>query len=173
MNTRRLASIGSATVVAAMLAIPQSNADEGGRGHFPGPHGDHGLVGAWLMDVMPYNCATGDSMPAGAFEALITFHADGTLSAWFQNATITTTRSPGHGAWKRKRGRNDYEISFLHLRYNLQTGAFLGRQFAEGDLELDRDGDSFTVNSKATIFDASGAPSGQGCSTMVSSRIRP
>jgi hypothetical protein len=158
---------------AALLATPQSNADEERHGHFTGPHGDRSLVGAWLMDVMPYNCANGDSIPAGAFEALITFHEDGTLTAWFQNATITTTRSPSHGAWKRKRGRNEYEISFVHLRYNLQTGAFLGRQLAAGDLELDRDGDSFTVNSKATIFDASGAVTGQGCSTSVSSRIRP
>ena len=63
--------------------------------------------GVWLVTVTPRNCVTGVPIPAAAFEALYTFHNDGTMSAWLQNSTITTTRSPNHGLWKRENGSSE------------------------------------------------------------------
>lgn len=175
MNRKVLASICVASAMAVALATPQARADQDRRDRehgVRGPYGELDLSGVWVMNVMPYNCATGDSIPAAAFESLITFHEDGTLSAWFQNATITTTRSPSHGIWSRKRGWSDYAIKFLHLRYNPQTGAYLGRQLAEGEVEMERGGDSFRSSGRTTLLDVNGAVIGQGCSTSVGSRIK-
>ena len=44
---------------------------------------------AQLCDRRPISTA--------AFKPFYTFHNDGTMSAWLQNSTITTTRSPNHG----------------------------------------------------------------------------
>src|SRR5258706_16325002 len=94
-----------------------------------------GLEGVWRATLTPRNCVTGVPNPTAASEVLFTFHKDGTMSAWAQNATITITRSASHGLWRREHGRNDYAFKFVHLRYSLATGVFLGRQESSGILE--------------------------------------
>ena len=91
-----------------------------------------------------------------------TFHKDGTLSAWFQNSTITTTRSPNHGLWRRDEGWSAYSFKFVHLRYNLATGLFIGRQEAAGTLVLGESGDEFTTDGSTALFDANGNATGGG-----------
>lgn len=123
---------------------------------------DRGLEGVWLVSFMPRNCGTGESIPSAAFEGLFTFAADGTLSAWVQNAMITTTRSPSHGLWKRARFSRDYAVKFVHLRYNLATGAYLGRQEAAGTVDLGRGGNTFAADTSNKVYDTSGAEVGAG-----------
>ncbi|MGH9949670.1 MAG: hypothetical protein ACRD6X_21075, partial [Pyrinomonadaceae bacterium] len=129
------------------------------------------LIGVWEVTVTPRFCTTGDPIPNAAFQALFTFHRDSTLSAWFQNAQITLTRSPSHGLWKRERGWSDFSFKFVHLRYN-STGAFIGKQEAEGILVLSESGDEITTDSSTQIFDVNGIPTGIiGCSTSVGTRF--
>ena len=79
-----------------------NNGNPGNHDHVDHRHHSHdNLVGSWLVWVVPRNCATGELIQAGAFEAMFSFHADGTLDAWVQNRMITTTRSPSFGSWKR------------------------------------------------------------------------
>jgi hypothetical protein len=63
------------------------------------------LAGAWMVQVTLRNCDTG--APLGpAFDSLVTFHGDGTMSeAPASLAFAPGQRSPGHGAWSRKRGQ--------------------------------------------------------------------
>ena len=122
------------------------------------------IEGVWQISVTPKNCATGVPVPGAAFEALITFHKGGTLSAWFQNPTITVTRSPGHGLWNQDHGWSDYSFKFVHLRYNLVTGAFIGKQVASVTLVLSESGNEFTADGSNTLFDVNGNPTGTGCS---------
>jgi len=130
------------------------------------------LEGVWQVTVTPRICATGVPIPTAAFEALFTFHKGRTLSAWFQNSTITVTRGPSHGLWKGEHGRSDYSFKFVHLRYNLTTGAFIGKQESGGSLVLSESGDEFTTDGSTQLFDVNGNPTGlPGCSNSVGKRF--
>ena len=132
------------------------------------------LEGVWRVTLTPRNCVTGVPIPTAAGEALLTFHKGGTLSAWFQNSTITITRSPSHGIWRPDGstiyGLPNYSFKFVHLRYNLTTGAFIGRQEAGGTLELSANGDEFTTDSQTTVFNLDGTTV-VGCSNAVGTRF--
>ena len=124
------------------------------------------------MTITPRNCVTGVPIPAATFPALFTFEKDGTMSAWAQNATITTTRSPTAGLWQREHGRTEYSMRFVHLRYNLTTGAFIGKQEGRGSLILSDTGDEFTSEGSSRGFDASGNPLSSGCSSSIGTRFK-
>ena len=133
--------------------------------------GKDSLEGVWRTVVTPRNCVTGVPIPTAAFAALFTFHKGGTLSGWFQNSTITITRSPSHGIWQREQGWGDYSFNFVHLRYNLTTGAFIGRQESGGTLELSASGDKFTTDSKTRGFDVNGNLTFTSCANSVGTRF--
>jgi len=133
---------------------------------------ERSIEGVWRVTVTPRNCVTGVPIPTAAFEALFTFHKGGTMSAWLQNSTITTTRSPNHGLWKREQGWSDYSFKVVHLRYNLTTGVFIGRQEGAGTLVLGESGDEFTTDGSTAGFDANGNPTGTSCSNSVGTRFK-
>jgi len=132
---------------------------------------ERSLEGVWRVTTTPRNCVTGVPIPTAAFEALLTFHKGGTLSAWFQNSTITITRSPSHGLWQREQGWGDYSFKFVHLRYNLTTGAFIGRQESGGTLQLYVRGDEFTTDSQTQVFDVNGNLTLTSCANSVGTRF--
>jgi len=134
--------------------------------------GQERLEGVWRVRLTPRNCVTGVPIPTAAAEALLTFHKGGTLSGWFQNSTITITRSPSHGIWQREQGWGDYSFKFVHLRFDLATGAFLASQVARGTLRLSESGNEFTTNSSTMSFDPHGVIiPGMGCSNAVGTRF--
>jgi len=136
-----------------------------------GERKERSLEGVWRTVVTPRNCVTGVPIPTAAFEALFTFHKGGTLSAWFQNSTITITRSPSHGLWQLEQGLGDYSFKFVHLRYNLTTGAFIGRQESGGTLQLYARGDEFTTDSQTQVFDVNGNLTLTTCANSVGTRF--
>jgi hypothetical protein len=150
-------------VLAATLSAPLPAHDD--------RHEGSGIEGVWLVSTQPRNCLTGDWIPNTAFEGLYTFHDDGTLSAWVQNATITTTRSPSHGVWKAKRRKGEHAVRFMHLRYNPTTGAYLGRQEAVGTIAVEAARDVFNADTTTTVFDVNGAVVTKGCAQSVGSRL--
>jgi hypothetical protein len=128
------------------------------------------VAGVWMVTLAPRNCITGIPIPGAAFEGLFTFHKDGTMSVWVQNAVIALTRSPSHGLWKRDQGWSEYSFGFVHLRYD-GSGFFAGKQVAEGTLVLSDDGNEFTSDSINTIFDVQGNPQGTGCGSAIGTRF--
>jgi len=134
--------------------------------------GQDSLEGVWRVTITPRNCVTGVPIPTAAFASLFTFHKGGTLSVSLQNSTITITRSPGHGLWQREQGWGDYSFKFVHLRFDLATGAFLASQVARGTLRLSGRGDEFTTDSSTTSFDVNGVSlPGMGCSNAIGTRF--
>ncbi len=133
--------------------------------------GQDSLEGVWRVRLRPRNCVTGVPIPTAEAEALLTYHKGGTLSAWAQNSTITITRSPSHGLWQREHGRGDYSFKFVHLRYDLATGAYLGSQVARGTLRLSERGDQFTTDAQSQLFDVNGHLTITGCSNSVGTRF--
>jgi hypothetical protein len=132
---------------------------------------ERSIEGVWRVTFTPHNCVTGDPIPAAVFEALFSFHKDGTMSVWSQNNVITVTRTPGHGLWQREQGWNEYSTKFILLQYNLTTGAFSARQEARGTLVLGESGNEYTASSSTTVFFANGNPPVTGCSTSVGTRF--
>ena len=62
------------------------------------------LVGTWTVQVTLRDCTTG--APLGpAFNSLVTFHGDGTVSETTASLAFAPgQRTPGHGVWERRRG---------------------------------------------------------------------
>ncbi len=129
------------------------------------------LEGVWRVTITPRNCVTGVPIPTAAFATLFTFHKGGTLSVSLQNSTITITRSPGHGLWQREHGGGDYSFKFVHLRFDLATGAFLASQVARGTLRLSERGDQFTTDAQNQVFDVNGHLTITSCSNSVGTRF--
>ena len=77
-----------------------------------------------------------------------------------------------HGLWKRETGWSDYSFRFVHLRYSLTTGGFIGRQEGGGSLVLGESGDEFTRDGSSAIDDANGNPTGTGCSNSAGTRLK-
>ena len=129
------------------------------------------LDGVWEVTIIPRSCVTGLPIPNASGQALYAFHNDGTMSVWAQNATITTTRSPSFGLWQNTHGWSNYSFKFVHLRYNLTTGIFIGKQEGRGTLVLDESGDQFTTDGASTLFDVNGNPGTPGCSNSIGTRF--
>ena len=160
-NSARSAAIAIVMGSALLQVTPDARA---------GGYMERGLEGVWKVTTTPRNCVTGDPVPGAAFEGLFTFHKDGTMSVWVQNAVISTTRSPSHGLWQRDLGRHKYLFTFVHLRYD-SSGLYSGVQESGGTLKLDKSGDAFTTDSSTTPFDLNGNPLTTGCANAVGTRF--
>ncbi len=117
--------------------------------------GDQGnaLVGVWRSVVTPRNCQTGDPV-APSFPGLFTINQGGTMAEYGINpGSSPARRSPGHGVWRRERGRGNYTIIFTMLLYDA-SGIYVGRQRIAAATKLAASGDEFVTNSSIEIYDA-------------------
>lgn len=130
---------------------------------------ERSLVGVWLVKITQRNCTTGD--PIAAFESLWTFHKDGTMLVSFNNSFVLE-RTAAHGLWRRDRGWSDYSFKFVHLRRNLTTGLFAGKQESFGTLVLSESGDEFTTDGHTIVYSVDGIPGTPGCSNAVGTRFK-
>ena len=131
---------------------------------------ERSLVGVWLVKITPRNCTTG--IPTAAFESLWTFHKDGTMLFSFNNSFVLE-RTAAHGLWRRDLGWSDYSFKFVHLRRNLTTGLFAGKQESFGTLVLSESGDEFTTDAHTIVYSVDGIPVlPPGCSNAVGTRFK-
>ena len=134
---------------------------------------ERSLEGVWLVKTTPRNCATGDPNPTAAFESLYTFHKDGTMLVSLRNTSLVLERTAAHGLWRRDLGWSDYSFKFVHLRRNLTTGLFAGKQESGGSLVLSESGDEFTFDGHTLAYNVDGIPAGPGgCSNSVGTRFK-
>ena len=134
---------------------------------------DRSLTGVWLVKITPRNCATGDPIPAAAFEALYTFHDDKTMLVSLRNILLTVERSEAHGVWDRQLGWSTYSFKFMHIRTTAATAAFAAWQEAAGTLVLADSGDEFTTDGATRSFDVNGdLIPGASCSNSAGTRLK-
>jgi len=133
---------------------------------------ERSVEGVWLVKITPRNCATGDPIPAAAFESLFTFHRDGTMLASFRNNSLVLERTAAHGLWRRDHGWSDYSFKFVHIRRNLTTGLFAGKQESFGTLVLSESGDEFTKDGYTIVYSVDGIPGTPSCSNSVGTRFK-
>jgi hypothetical protein len=133
---------------------------------------ERSLEGVWLVQTTPRNCATGDPIPTAAFESLFTIHRDGTMLVSLRNNSLALERTAAHGLWRRDLGWSDYSFKFVHLRRNLTTGLFAGKQESGGTLVLSESGDEFTFDGHTIVYSVDGIPGTPGCSNSVGRRFK-
>jgi hypothetical protein len=168
--TRRIQATIPYGIIAIAIALATSHGTVTAQN---GQAPERSLEGVWLVTITPRSCATGDPIPTAAFEALYTFHKDSTMLASFRNNSLTLERTAAHGHWRRDLGWHQYAFKFVHLRRNVLTGAFAGKQEGAGTLVLSDSGDEFTTDGSSTVFDANGNPVGtSGCSTSAGTRFQ-
>ena len=72
------------------------------------------IVGTWLVQVTLRSCQSGAAL-GPAFNSLVTFHADGTLTeAAAATSFAPGQRTPAHGTWTRS-GPRTYQQHMLAL----------------------------------------------------------
>ena len=132
------------------------------------------LEGVWEVFVTPRNCATGEPIPAAAFESLQTFHQGGTMSMSIRNNTnvAAVVRTPFHGLWRKGHGWSEYAFKVVHIRSNAATGAFAGKQESGGNLVLSASGDEFTTDGYTIVYSVDGVPGPPNCSNSVGTRFK-
>ena len=130
---------------------------------------ERSLEGVWLVKITQRNCITGD--PIAAFESLWTFHKDGTMLVSFNNSFVLE-RTAAHGLWRRDLGWSDYSFKIVHIRRNLTTGLFAGKQESFGTLVLSESGDEFTTDAHTIGYSVDGIPGPGGCSNAVGTRFK-
>jgi hypothetical protein len=162
-----------ATITFAVIAIATALAISNGVVTAQGePAAERSLEGVWLVAFTPRSCTTGDPIPNAAFEALYTFHNDKTMLVSFRNNSSTLDRTAAHGLWRRDLGWSHYSYKFVHIRRNVSTTAFAGKQESVGTLVLGDDGNTFTTEGFTTVFTVAGEPGNPSCSTSAGTRFQ-
>ena len=132
---------------------------------------ERSIDGVWLVTITPRNFTTGDPIPNAAFESIFTLHKEGTMLVSLRNNSLTLERTTAHGLWARVQGWSEYSYKFVHLRRNVSTGQFAGKQESAGNLILSSSGHEFSSESSTTVFDLNGNPLPSSCATSTGTRF--
>ena len=125
------------------------------------------LGGVWEVKTTPRNCTTGEPIPAFAFEALYTFHRDGTVISTVSGGTPL----PFHGLWRRELGWSDYSFRTRRILRNPDQ-SFAGKQEIGGTLTLSESGDEYTSDEYMIVFSIDGVPTTAACISSVATRFK-
>jgi chromosome condensin MukBEF MukE localization factor len=74
------------------------------------------------------------------------------------------------GIWNYESGRR-YVTAFQFFRYNAD-GTLAGKQISRAQLQLSRDGNSYTTTVSAQVFDVNGNVIQNNCSTASATRFQ-
>jgi hypothetical protein len=72
-----------------------------------------------------------------------------------ESGNDSAARSPQYASWQRVAGRQ-YAATGLFFRFDPKTGAFVGKAKINRTIKLSSDGQSFTFQGRATVYDANG-----------------
>jgi hypothetical protein len=134
-----LFSVVALIVVVAMIAAgaisAAASSDSGNQ-----------LAGTWSVTVVR-------PAPLPPVVSLQMFSSDGTVLDTSNDSPATRTVS--FGSWERVEG-HVYAASAVFLRFDPQTGAYIGTQKIDRTLRLSPDGQTFTHVGRATIYGLNG-----------------
>ena len=162
MKNTLVKSIGGAALVLFLVGGTQMF----GFGQDSDKH-QRSIQGAWRTTVTIHNCQSG--APITTFKGLQTFNEGGTL-AEIATGGPPSSRTPGHGVWRREDGSQNYSFVFMFDRFN-PDGTYAGSQTVRGDVVLEARGGELTVVATTEIFNPAGQLIATGCSTATATRI--
>ena len=109
--------------------------------------------------------------PLGSLHGLFTFNDGGTMAEYgIAPGQSPALRSPGHGAWQREHGWQDFSFAFTFYRYDA-SGVFLGSQRVRAAATLGAGGDQLATSSIIEVLDVNDVVVGGGCGTAVGTRF--
>ena len=103
------------------------------------------LAGTWTATVIR-------PAPLPPVTSLQVYTARGSM---VESGSDSVSRSPQYASWKRVGGRA-YAMTGVVLRFDPQTGAYAGQMKINRTMDLAHDGQSFTFQGTATVYNANG-----------------
>ncbi len=131
------------------------------------------LEGAWSVEDMILNgCPTGD--PVRTVVDMNMFFKEGLMLETPGTPGVAQPPlqrgTPGMGTWQRVANRHFTE-AFRFFRYNGDDDTFAGTQLVNKDIELSKDGNSFTSSGTTNIYDADNNLIATRCTIGTATRI--
>lgn len=152
------------TIVGTVLAVlllgmsaPIWGSGQGGGGR---------LEGTWNVQVTLRKCQTGAAIRT--FASLTTFMSGGTTLD-STSGVPQALKTPGHGVWSHVSG-NTYRFSFKSFSFDA-AGTFTGSTTITHEAELASNGDEYSSEGTAQIYDSNGNLMVTGCSTTTATRF--
>jgi hypothetical protein len=164
MNKQYLSKL---SVALAFLAFSTSMAwgEDAQSGQLRSPAG---VEGVWRVTRHGVNCVTGGDV--STFPALMTFHADGTVSGQAVPPGTTNAYGPAeHGVWHRKEYSRDFSFRLLSYHYD-DSGVFAGSTEVTGTGQL-TGANAFAYKATVAFYDANGNPLFSGCGAATGLRF--
>jgi hypothetical protein len=111
------------------------------------------IEGVWQVTRCRANCETGECI-GSPVPALITFHRDGTMTAYANPPGTGPLDTPEAGVWQREPGSQNYSFHDVSYVYD-EAGAFAGSGVVTANVHL-TNANSFTYSAAIEFFDADG-----------------
>jgi hypothetical protein len=111
------------------------------------------IQGVWQVTRCRANCESGECIGAPV-PALITFHSDGTLTAYANPPGTGPLDTPEAGVWQREPGSQNYSFHDISYIYD-ENGAFAGSGVVIANVHL-TSANSFTYSATIAVYDADG-----------------
>ena len=116
-------------------------------------HRPASIEGVWRVSRHGVNCATGEEV--STFPALMTFHADGTISGQAVPPGSTSAYGPAEfGVWHHNEHSQPFSFRLLSYNYD-DTGVIAGSIEVTGTAEL-ASADAFVYTASIEFYDANG-----------------
>lgn len=103
------------------------------------------LAGTWTVTL-------NRPAPLPPLASLQVYTGEGSM---VESGNDSASRSPQYGSWRRVAGRN-FAATGVFFRFEPQTGAFVGKAKINRTIKLSADGQRFTFQGRATVYDANG-----------------
>jgi hypothetical protein len=123
------------------------------------------IEGVWMSDVTIKDCSSGTIL--ATFHGLGMFIRGGALLQ--TNNMNPALASPSAGHWE-YHGQGLYTATFQFFRFDT-TGTWTGVQKVTRDIQLARDGATFTSTIAFTTYDVNGNVIASGCGTEAATRV--
>src|SRR6266516_8189075 len=152
-------------VIAVALAASTSlvwSADRPPRETTPTIHG------VWQVTRCRANCESGECI-GPPVPALMTFHSDGTLTAYANPPGTGPLDTPEAGVWQREPGSQNYSFHDISYVYD-ENGVFAGSGVVTANVHL-TSANSFEYSATIQFFDADGNLLFSGCGRATGTRF--
>ena len=103
------------------------------------------LAGTWTVTV-------NRPAPLPPVISLQAYTGEGSM---VESGSDSVSRSPQYASWERVGGR-EYAATGVMLRFDPQSGAFAGEMKINRTMDLAQDGQSFTFQGRATVYNTNG-----------------
>ena len=126
------------------------------------------IEGVWQVTRCRANCESGECI-GPPVPALITFHRDGTLTAYANPPGTGPLDTPEAGVWQREPGSQNYSFHDISYFYD-ESGAFAGSGVGTANVHL-TSANSFEYSATIQFFDADGNLLFSGCGRATGTRF--